>query len=110
MSVSLNDSICRTCGLPQELCVCSNIAKEEATSIKIFLERRKWGKFVTIIQGLDVKAIDISKLTKKLKGKLATGGTAKDGKIELQGDHSYAARDLLVKEGFDEAQIEVSGK
>lgn len=102
--------ICKTCGLPQELCVCSNISKEEQTNIKIYLERRKWGKHVTIIQGIDSKTVDVSKLTKKLKSKLATGGTVKNetGLIILQGDHAWTVKDILVKEGFDEAQIEVS--
>ena len=104
------EETCKTCGLPKTLCVCADIAKEEATSIKVYVERRKFGKMVTIIQGLDPKAIDLAKLTKKLKTKLATGGTHKDGRIELQGNHTWDVKDILVKEGFDEAQIEVSAQ
>ena len=107
--MSLESEICKTCGLPKEtLCVCGSIAKEDASAIRIFVERRKWGKFMTIISGLDSGALDLVKLTKKLKSKMATGGTFKGGNIELQGNHIYDVKDFLVKEGFDEAHIEVS--
>ena len=58
---------------------------------------------MTIITGLDPNSgLDLLKLTKKLKSKMATGGTFKEGNIELQGNHIYDVRDFLVKEGFDE--------
>ena len=99
--------VCKTCGLPDELCACSDIAKEIQTSIKLFVEKRKWGKSVTCVEGLNEKEIDLPRLAKKLKSKIATGGTAKDGKIELQGNHLYAVKDILIKEGFSEEQIDV---
>ncbi|MHA2317804.1 MAG: hypothetical protein ACXAC6_08675 [Candidatus Hodarchaeales archaeon] len=40
---------CKTCGLPTELCACSDIAREEQTSIRVYIERRKWGREVTVI-------------------------------------------------------------
>ncbi len=46
-------------------------------------------------------------LAKKLKKGLACGGTYKNGRIELQGDHLRRIKDLLVKEGFPENKIEV---
>ena len=99
--------VCKTCGLPEELCACSDIAKEIQTSIKVYVERRKWGKLCTLIVGLNDREIDLPKLAKKLKSKIATGGTAKDGKIELQGNHLYAVKDVLIAEGFAEDQIDV---
>lgn len=99
--------VCKTCGLPEELCACSDIAQESQTSIKVFVEKRKWGKNVTVVNGLNEKEIDLPRLAKKLKSKIATGGTAKDGKIELQGNHLYAVKDILIKEGFSEEQIDV---
>lgn len=98
--------VCRTCGLPEELCACGDIAMEIQTSIKVFVEKRKWGKFVTLIEGLS-KDIDLARLAKKLKSKIATGGTSKDGKIELQGNHLFAVKDILIAEGFAEDQIDV---
>ena len=99
--------VCKTCGLPEELCACSDIAMEIQTSVRVFVEKRKWGKFMTIVEGLNDKEIDLPKLAKKLKSKIATGGTAKDGKIELQGNHLYALKDILIAEGFAEDQIDV---
>jgi len=91
--------ICSKCGLPKELCVCETIAKENQL-IEVMIEKRKFGKQYTIITGIDTKEIDIDQLVKKLKNKFACGGTAKDGKIELQGDHKQRVRDALVGMGF----------
>lgn len=91
--------VCAKCGLPKDLCVCETIAKKEQ-QITIRVEKRKFGKLTTIIEGLDEKDIDIKDLAKKLKGRLACGGTAKGGKIELQGDHARKAKEVLINEGF----------
>ena len=98
--------ICPKCGLAKELCVCETIAKESQL-IKVFLERKKFRKFCTIIEGIDHKEIDIKDLAKKLKEQLACGGTMKDGKIELQGDHKNKIKGILVKMGFPPDSIEV---
>lgn len=98
--------ICPKCGLVKELCVCETIAKESQL-INVFLERKKFRKFYTIIEGIDQKDIDIKDLAKKLKGKLACGGTAKEGKIELQGDHKNKVKGILVGMGFPPDSIEV---
>ncbi len=91
--------ICSTCGLPKELCVCETIAKENQL-IEVSIERKKFGKFYTVVSGIDTKEIDLDQLVKKLKSKLACGGTAKDGKIELQGQHKHRVRETLLEIGF----------
>ncbi len=78
--------ICSVCGLPKDICVCESIAKE-SQRIEIYLEKRKFNKFATIINGIDSKEIKLIDVAKMLKNDLATGGTAKDGKIELLGNH-----------------------
>ncbi|MCH8003480.1 MAG: translation initiation factor [Nanoarchaeota archaeon] len=98
--------ICSKCGLAKELCVCETIAKESQL-IKIFLERKKFRKFSTIIEGIDQKEIDIKDLAKKLKEQFACGGTAKEGKIELQGDHKNKVKEILIKMGFSPDTIDV---
>ncbi len=98
--------ICPKCGLPKDLCICDKIAKERQ-KIKIMTTKRRYGKTVTIIQGIDSKDVDIKKLLKTLKSKLACGGTYKNNEIELQGDHKNRVKDILVKEGFSEDIIEV---
>ncbi|MCK4845693.1 MAG: translation initiation factor [Candidatus Heimdallarchaeota archaeon] len=97
---------CQVCGLPKDLCVCEEIAKEEQV-IRIFLEKRKWGKNYTLVVGIDPTEVDLGALAKKLKSKLACGGTAKEGRIELQGDHRFKIKDMMVKFGFPGSNIEV---
>ena len=64
---------------------------------KISVERStkgRKGKGVSLIRGLVLGDADLKMLAKKLKQKCGTGGTVKDGVIEIQGDH----RTLLVEE------------
>ncbi|MFQ6010173.1 MAG: translation initiation factor [Candidatus Aenigmatarchaeota archaeon] len=96
-------AVCKVCGLPRELCVCGAMAKE-AAKIKVYNVRRSYGKWVTIVEGIEK---DAKELTKKLKSQLACGGTFKEGKIELQGNHKMRVKDLLIKAGFSPDQIEV---
>lgn len=89
-------------GLPPELC--EQLAREQQI-IKIRLEKRKFGKEVTIVEGLDERELSLKKLASQLKSRLATGGTAKDGRIELQGDHRQAVREILEEMGFPPENI-----
>ncbi|MBI1978885.1 MAG: stress response translation initiation inhibitor YciH [Candidatus Aenigmarchaeota archaeon] len=95
---------CSKCGLPFDLCVCVTIERE-AEKIRISTEMRRFNKPITVIEGIDENAKDVSK---QLKSKLACGGTVKEGHIELQGDHKTKAKDILVKLGYSEEQIEIS--
>lgn len=99
--------ICPNCGLPKELCVCETIAKEQQ-KIQVKIEKRKFGKKYTIITGLKGEDLDLEDVAKKLKTKLACGGTAKKGQIELQGDHRSRVKEVLTDLGFPEEQIEIS--
>jgi len=49
------------------------------------------GKGVSLVSGLDLDEAALKTLAKQLKQKCSTGGTIKDGVIEIQGDH----RDIL---------------
>jgi translation initiation factor 1 len=82
------------------------IAKEKQ-KIKVTMQDKRFGKHMTIIQGIDASQIDMKDLIKKLKTKLACGGTYKNNQIELQGDHRQRVKKLLVVEGFPEEIIEV---
>jgi translation initiation factor 1 len=91
--------ICPICGLPKDLCVCEDIAKEQQ-QIRIFLDKRTYGKSVTVIEGIDPKAIDLQSLVTKLKEKCACGGTVKNGTIQLQGDQREKVSGYLAEMGF----------
>ena len=92
-------NICPKCGLPKEICVCEEIAREQQ-SITIALDRRRYGKMMTVIEGLNPHDLDMDSLISNLKSRCACGGTIKDGKIELQGDHRSKVREALEKMGF----------
>ncbi|MAG21998.1 MAG: stress response translation initiation inhibitor YciH [Candidatus Diapherotrites archaeon] len=98
------DDICPKCGLPQNLCVCQEIAKEEQ-KIKIKTDRRRFGKVVTIVSGLE-SSVNPTEIMKELKRKLACGGTAKDDEIILQGEHRAKVKDFLLSKGFKEELID----
>ena len=91
--------ICATCGLPQELCMCEELAKEQQ-SIRVHNDTRRYGKTVTVVEGLDVGDIDIAELARTLKNKCAAGGTAKEGRIELQGEHKKRVAEVLESMGY----------
>ena len=97
---------CPKCGLPKPICVCETIAKE-SQRIRIYLIKKKFDKFSTIVEGLEEKSISIKDVAKRLKSDLACGGTAKDAKIELQGDHRQKTKESLIKMGFAPDTIEV---
>ena len=85
-------------GLPKELLAMEDIVREQQ-SIKVHVEKRRYGKLVTVIDGMG-KSVDINDLAKQLKTKCATGGTSKGGLIELQGDHTRKVNEVLSDMGF----------
>ena len=90
-----------------ELCVCQTIAKE-TQKIRVERVQKRYGKYMTVVRGIDTIKIDVRDIMRKLKSKLACGGTYKNNEIELQGDHREQVREILVKEGFSRDIIEVS--
>jgi len=98
-------AICPKCGLPEELCICKQLSKSEE-KITVRRVKRKFGKWVTLVEGIET---DTEKIGKELKSSLACGGTVKGKVIELQGDWLKKIKDKLVKLGFKEEQIEIIG-
>lgn len=98
--------VCNQCGLPQDLCVCETIAREQQ-KITVKVEKRKFGKNYTVVNGIKREA-NIVEILKKLKAKFACGGTAKSGRIELQGNHKARMKAALVDLGFPEETIEIA--
>ncbi len=84
--------------------MCGEIAKEEK-EIKIKVEKRKYGKLVTIVEGIEQNRL--KDLVVRLKSRCAAGGSYKNGYIVLQGDHRQIVKDVLEKEGFAEENIVV---
>ncbi len=75
----------------------------------IYLHREskgRGGKGVTLIKGLALSEGELSTLAKKIKQACGTGGTVKDGVIEIQGEHREKIADTLRKLGY---KVKVAG-
>lgn len=68
--------ICSVCGLPEELCMCEEIAREQQ-QITIRSDKRRYGKIVTVVTGINTSDINVEELARTLKTKCAAGGTIK---------------------------------
>ena len=97
---------CDRCGKLESECACPPPVVEpvrlapEAQTARLKLEKRPRGKVVTAVNGLDPEGNDLVDLAAKLKARCGTGGTVKDGSIELQGDHMAAAEAALKGFGY----------
>ena len=94
---------CSHCGLPSDICACVAIEQAEH-KIRVSMEKRRFNKPITVVEGITDNAKDIAK---QLKSRLACGGTYKDNHIELQGNHKDKLKAILVKLGYSEDQIEI---
>lgn len=95
---------CEQCGELEEQCTCpppqpQRIPPEKQTA-KLSIEKRKKGKVVTLVQGLDAEGNDLPKLLSELKGYCGAGGTLKDGEIEIQGRQIDKVREKLAQIGY----------
>ncbi len=63
---------------------------------------------MTVIEGIDDKDIDLKDLVKRLKRECACGGTYKDRRIELQGDHKAKVKEILEEIGFPSNLVSIS--
>jgi translation initiation factor 1 len=96
--------LCPTCGWPADRCQCSKRLEEAVpakVTARLHLESKgRGGKSVTVVDGLPRNAAFVEELLRALKRGLGTGGTARDGALELQGDRRGALRTLLAARGF----------
>ena len=58
------------------------------------------GKAVTLVRGVALSAADLATLGKQIKAACGSGGTVKDGVIEVQGDHVERVMALLQGKGY----------
>jgi translation initiation factor 1 len=102
--------MCPDCGNPITDCICrQKEAIHRGDGIVRVGQKTKGrkGKHVTVITGVPLDRTGLSKLAKQLKRKCGTGGTIKDGIIEIQGDHRDTLVEELKKQGYT---VKQSGK
>lgn len=93
---------CPGCGKPMGQCVCRQ-AKAPVGDGIVRVQREtkgRGGKAVTVVHGVPVDAAALDQLGKELKASCGTGGTVKDGIIEVQGDHVEKVMVNLQGRGF----------
>ena len=64
------------------------------------------GKVVSVVKNLILTEDDLKSLAKKLKQECGTGGTVKDGQIEIQGEHRQRMAEVLTKLGY---KVKIAG-
>jgi len=97
--------LCPDCARPVANCSChKNSQAPRAPGDGIIRLRRetkgRGGKGVTLIDGLPLSDDALQQLAKQLKNKCGTGGTVKNGVIEIQGEHRAQLQLLLEQSGY----------
>lgn len=94
--------MCPTCRQPATACICKTRQAPAGDGVvRVSRESKgRGGKTVTLVRGLALHADALTALGKRLRSACGTGGTAKDGVLEVQGDHAERVVELLKVEGF----------
>jgi translation initiation factor 1 len=97
--------MCPGCRRPIAQCVCKSAAgkalRADAGQVRVSRQTQsRAGKAVTLITGLPLAEAELATLASELKRRCGSGGTVKDGVIEIQGEHRDALVAELVRRGF----------
>jgi translation initiation factor 1 len=96
--------MCPSCRRPVAQCACRQAAGMAPASdgiVRVLRETKgRGGKAVTVVRGVPVDAAALLKLGQDLKAACGSGGTVKDGTIEVQGDHVDKVMALLQQRDF----------
>jgi translation initiation factor 1 len=80
------------------------LAERQAAGGRVKVRREtagRRGKAVTTVSGVPVDDAALRELAGRLKKRCGVGGSAKDGVIELQGDHRDVVVEMLRADGYD---------
>lgn len=102
-STEAGGRMCPACGEPVAQCRCKELkVRVPATDgiVRVSHETKgRKGKGVTVVKGVALNAEGLAALGKQLKTACGSGGTVKDGVIEIQGDHRDTVIAALTKQG-----------
>jgi translation initiation factor 1 len=93
--------MCPGCRQPASACTCKASAAPVGDGVVRVSRQTKGrgGKSVTVVKGLALDAVALALLGKQLRTACGSGGTVKDGVIEIQGDHCDLVMSTLDKLG-----------
>ena len=92
--------MCPACRRATALCTCKQAKPPVKTDgiVRVSLDSKgRGGKSVTVIKGVPMDAAELALLGKQLRSACGSGGTTKDGVIEVQGDHCASVIAALEK-------------
>ena len=96
--------MCAVCRRPQAACACAEpgaAARRGDGIVRVSRETHgRGGKAVTVIRGVDGDDATLAALGKRLRTACGSGGTVKDGVLEVQGDHRDRVVALLQQDGY----------
>ena len=95
--------MCPQCRQAIASCRCIAASVRPATDgvLRVSLETKgRAGKGVTVLRGLAMDDAAIAALGKQLRTSCGSGGTVKDGVVEVQGDHRDRVIRMLTDQGF----------
>lgn len=103
-STELGGRTCPKCANAVQRCRCKKEAAQRIQgdgNVRIFRSSKgRKGKGVSVISGLQLSLEDLKSLAKELKSLCGTGGTVKDGNIEIQGDQRTVLLEALKQRGI----------
>jgi len=92
---------CPRCGGDPCRCPPRRSPSPEQQSATVRRERKgRGGKTVTLVSNLQLRPEELQALGKQLRQACGTGGTVKDGVIEVQGDHRHKVAEVLRSLGY----------
>lgn len=94
--------MCPGCRQPVAQCTCKSVQAVPSGDgiVRVSRETKgRGGKAVTLVKGVLLAEPELTQLGKQLKAACGTGGTVKDGVIEVQGDHVERVMEALRKLG-----------
>lgn len=87
---------CPECGKYECQCPAEKKTTLSGQVAKLYIDKKgRKGKSVTVVDGLSVNPAYLAEIARSIKQKIGTGGTAKQGRIEIQGDHLGKVKELL---------------
>lgn len=95
--------MCPNCGNPINECVCKkqNNRRRGDGIVRVSRSSKgRKGKTVTVVSGVPLGDDDLRSLLKELKRQCGSGGTLKEGVIEIQGEHRDKVIAALQKREF----------
>jgi translation initiation factor 1 len=99
--------ICPHCGLPTKKCMCRANPRGAPVPtgdgiVRVRREKKgRGGKTVTTATGIPLTGQELSDMAKALRRRCGSGGTLKEGVVEIQGDHVETVMSELTDAGFE---------